>query len=252
MTIKKLLLGLLVLSLLTACTAGRQAFDDGQQLIQAGKFEEGLAELERALKENGRSVEYKTFYLRQKELYITHLLTVANNARAARHYAEAEKAYRRVFKYDPKNQYAIDAIEGIRYDILHDEAMVNAEKLLKAGKAEEADAIARSVLAEDPSHVAASKLVKEHEEKIVKQKQTTNGLGAAFKKPISLEFRDANLKAIFEVISRATQINFIFDRDVRPDLKSTIFVKNTTIEDVVNLLMVTNQLEKRVLNENTV
>ena len=54
------------------------------------------------------------------------------------------------------------------------------------------------------------------------------------------------------MISRATQINFIFDRDVRPDLKSTIFVKNTTIEDVINLLMVTNQLDKRVLNENTV
>jgi general secretion pathway protein D len=56
----------------------------------------------------------------------------------------------------------------------------------------------------------------------------------------------------FEVISRATQINFIFDHDVRPDLKSTIFVKNTTIQDVLNLLMVTNQLQMRVLNDNTV
>ena len=252
LTLKKLLLGLLVLSLLSACTAGREAFNDGQSLIQAGKVEEGLAELERALKENNRNVEYKTFYHRQKELYIAHLLNTANNARAAKRYTEAEKGYRHVFKYDPKNQYAIDSLEGIQQDRRHDEVMLNAEKLLTAGKADEAEAIARSVLAENPQHAAAYKMMKDQEDKITKQKQTSTGLGAAFKKPITLEFRDANLKAIFEVISRATQINFIFDRDVRPDLKSTIFVKNTTIEDVVNLLMVTNQLEKRVLNENTV
>lgn len=251
-TLKKLTLGLIVLALLTACTAGRQAFDDGQRLIQEGKVEEGLAELERALNENARSVEYKTYYLRQKELYIAHLLVKADNARAVKQYSAAESAYRRVFKFDPSNQHANDGLEGIRNDRRRDEVMVNAEKVLKAGKTDEAQSIARSVLAEDPQHEGALKMVKALEEKAAAQKHASNGLGAAFKKPITLEFRDANLKAIFEVISRATQINFIFDRDVRPDLKSTIFVKNTTIEDVINLLMVTNQLDKRVLNENTV
>ncbi len=252
MTFKKLSVGLIVLALLTACTAGRDAFDDGQSLIQEGKIEEGLAELERALKENSKSVEYKTYYLRQKELYLAFLLGKADKLRSTKQYSEAESAYRRVFKTDPNNRQANDGLEGIRNDRRRDEVMANAEKVLKAGKDDEARAIARSVLAEDPQHEGALKMTKALEEKAAKQKQASNGLGAAFKKPITLEFRDANLKAIFEVISRATQINFIFDRDVRPDLKSTIFVKNTTIEDVINLLMVTNQLDKRVLNENTV
>lgn len=252
MTFKKISVGLIVLALLTACTAGRQAFDDGQSLIQEGKIEEGLAELERALNENARSVEYKTYYLRQKELYIAHLLLKAGNARAAKQYSDADGAYRRVFKFDPGNRHANDGLEGIRNDRRRDEAMSNAEKVLKAGKTDEAQAIARSVLAEDPRHEGALKMIKALEEKAATQKHASSGLGAAFKKPITLEFRDANLKAIFEVISRATQINFIFDRDVRADLKSTIFVKNTSIEEVINLLLVTNQLDKRVLNENTV
>lgn len=252
MTLKRISVGLIVLALLTACTAGRQAFDDGQSLIQEGKIEEGLAELERALKENARSVEYKTYYLRQKELYIAHLLVKADNMRATKQYSDAEAAYRRVFKFDPKNQHANDGLEGIRNDRRRDEVMANAEKALKAGKTDEARAIARSVLAEAPQHEGALKMIRALDEKTTQQKPASSGLGAAFKKPITLEFRDANLKAIIEVISRATQINFIFDRDVRPDLKSTIFVKNTTIEDVINLLMVTNQLDKRVLNENTV
>ncbi len=252
MTIKKISVGLIVLALVTGCTAGRQAFDDGQRLIQEGKIEEGLAELERALKENAGRVEFKTYYLRQKELYISYLNTRADNARAAKQYTDAEGHYRRVLKFDANNRHASDGLEGIRQDRRRDESMLNAEKLLKANKTDEAQAIARNVLAEDPQHASALKMMKELEDKANAQKQASSGLGAAFKKPITLEFRDANLKAIFEVISRATQINFIFDRDVRPDLKSTIFVKNTTIEDVVNLLMVTNQLDKRVLNENTV
>ena len=198
-----------------------------------------------------KNVEFKAYYVRQKELYIQYLLGKADNLRAAKQYPEAESTYRRVFKYEDKNRRATDGIEDIRQDKLRDAKAASAEKLLKAGKTEEALEVARSVLAENPQHDVALKVV--HAVEALAQAQTTSpSLGAAFKKPITLEFRDANLKAIFEVISRATQINFIFDRDVRPDLKSTIFVKNTTIEDVINLLMATNQLEKRVLNENTV
>jgi general secretion pathway protein D len=108
------------------------------------------------------------------------------------------------------------------------------------------------VLAEDPNQAPARNLIKEIAQQSTAQKTMEPRLGAAFRKPISLEFRSAGLQAIFEVISRVTHINFVFDRDVSPDLRSTIFVKQTTIEDVLNLLLVTNQLRMRVLNENTV
>ena len=245
-------LGLVALALLASCTAGRQAFDDGREMMQGGRAEEGLAALEQAMKENAANIEYKTYYLRQKELYITHLLTQGDAARAAKRYAEADSAYHHVFKYDPHNRHAVDGIDGIRHDRRHDGMVVDADKLLQAGKTDEARALVRAVLAEDPRQEAARKIARELEQRSAAQKSAEPALGVAFKKPISLEFRDANLRAIFEVIARATQINFIFDRDVRPDLKSTIFVKNTTIEDAINLLLVTNQLEKRVLNENTV
>ncbi len=248
---KQIGLGLLVLTLLGACTAGRQAFNNGQHLIETGRIEEGITALEQALSENSKNVEFKSYYARQKELYIGYLLNKADKLRAAKQYAEAEASYQNVFKYEVHNRRATDGLEDIRQDRLRDDKAASAEKLLKAGKPEEALEVARSVIAEDPKHEAALRVMRSVEAQ-AQAKQVAPGLGAAFKKSITLEFRDANLKAIFEVISRATQINFIFDRDVRPDLKSTIFVKNTTIEDVINLLMVTNQLDKRVLNENTV
>ena len=249
--IKQLVMGLVALALLSACTAGRESFNSGRQLIESGRVEEGIAALEQALKENGQNIEFKAYHARQKELYVAYLIGQADRLRAAKQYAEAEAGYRQIFKYEPSNRRATDGLEDIRQDRLRDSKAASAEKLLKEGKPEEALEVARSVLAEEPRHEAAQRVVRSVEEKAQAQ-QLAPGLGVAFKKSITLEFRDANLKAIFEVISRATQINFIFDRDVRPDLKSTIFVKNTTIEDVINLLMVTNQLDRRVLNENTI
>ena len=77
-------------------------------------------------------------------------------------------------------------------------------------------------------------------------------LKTAFKKPITLEFRDAGLKSIFEIMARTAGINVVFDKDVKQDTKTTVFVRDTYIEDVFKLLLVTNQLTHKVLNENSV
>jgi general secretion pathway protein D len=44
----------------------------------------------------------------------------------------------------------------------------------------------------------------------------------------------------------------VFDKDVRPDIKVTLFVRNTTVAEVMRLILITNQLERSVLSENTV
>src|SRR2546423_889938 len=77
-------------------------------------------------------------------------------------------------------------------------------------------------------------------------------LADSLKNAISLEFRDATLKNVFEAIARGTSLNFVFDRDVRQDVRTTIFVRNSSIEDVLRFVLVTNQLDKKVLSENTV
>jgi general secretion pathway protein D len=56
---------------------------------------------------------------------------------------------------------------------------------------------------------------------------------------------------VFEALSRTTGLNVIMDRDVRADLKTTIFVKDAAIEDTVDLILLQNQLEKRTINANT-
>lgn len=133
--------------------------------------------------------------------------------------------------------------------------MTDAEALLKKGTLPDlTDALEklRPVLSENPSHKAALHLKARIEEQRVKLIRPEVKLAATFRKPISLEFRDAPLKSVMEVIAKVSGLNFFYDKDIRPDLKATIFAKNTTIEDAMRLLLVTNQLEQKILNENSI
>jgi len=64
------------------------------------------------------------------------------------------------------------------------------------------------------------------------------------------QFRDAQTKMVFEVLSRQTGINFIFDKDVKSDSKTTIFVQDVPIEQAIDLVLGQNQLARQVLSEN--
>jgi len=90
----------------------------------------------------------------------------------------------------------------------------------------------------------------------IEQKQAkeanTPKLTAALKRPITMEFRDAPLRTVLELISRQTGLNFVFDKEVQPDTRTTVFVRDTPIEEVIRYVLVTNQLDRKILNENTI
>jgi general secretion pathway protein D len=77
-------------------------------------------------------------------------------------------------------------------------------------------------------------------------------LSNVYKKPVNLEFRDATVKMVFDALERTTGINFVFDRDVKLDQRTTVFLKQTRFEDAIDVLLTTNQLEKKVLNATSV
>ena len=108
----------------------------------------------------------------------------------------------------------------------------------------------RQVLTENPANTQAKKL----QQTIAAATTPTTGettLALAYKKPITIEFKDVSLKQVFEVISRSSGLNFLFDKDVRTDQKTSIFLKNSTIESAVHFTLLTNQLEQHVLDANT-
>lgn len=244
---------LLAITLLAGCAQpGVREFDEGKKMLSEGNVESGLASIDLAMKDDPDNSEYRTYRFKQREAAVNQILARADSARNNGRLDEAEGDYRQVLVLDASNPRATNGIEEVQADKRRMVQLAEAEALFNNGDREGAQSRLRSILAENPSQPAAKALQKRIEETGVAATETPSTLKLALKKPITLEFQDATIKEVFATISRVAGLNFVFDKDIKPDLKVTVFVKNTSIEDAVKLLLVTNQLGQEVLSENTV
>lgn len=240
----------LFLLLLTAC-AGERAYEEGMNLIQAGQVAEGLVKIDEASKLAPNNFVFRQAYFRQRDAAAQRFLSVADSLRLQGQFDAAEENYRRVLTFDNQNARAIAGIASVQAERRQRAQLSEAEKLLKKGDPGAARTKVREVLAENAANRDAQLLLRRIEEQAFRTRSVGPQLSAALRKPVTLEFRDTNLRQVFDLLSKNADLNFIFDRDVRPDLRVTVSVRNTSIEDALRFILVTNQLERKVISEST-
>jgi general secretion pathway protein D len=69
---------------------------------------------------------------------------------------------------------------------------------------------------------------------------------------VSLQLREAPTKMAFEVLQRETGINFILDKDIKADGKTTIFVQDVPVDEAIDLVLDQNGLARQILAPNMV
>jgi general secretion pathway protein D len=244
---------LLVVLLASCATLGVDpAIKEARELVAAGRAEQALALLEKASRESPRQHEFRTEYVRTRDFAVAQWLAQAELLRQGGTAEPAAELYRRVQKYDPANARAAAGLEGLEADARHRAIVAAAEKLAREEKHLEALDALRPVLAENPQHRDARRLQRIAEEKTAKPAIVTPRLKTTSTQPISLELRDVTLRAVFDTISRNTGVSFVLDRDVRAEQKTTIVLRNASPEDLIRMVLSTNQLEQKVVNETTV
>jgi general secretion pathway protein D len=230
--------------------AGCASMDDpvvrqAQELVSSGRGEQALALLEKDPKHRGE-------YLRTRDLLTAQWLAQAEVLRVNGQPEVAAELLRRVQKYDPGNPRARAGLEQLEIDARHRPSIANAERLVREENYLEAQDVLRPVLIENPQNRDARRLQRLIEERTVKPAIVTPRLKTATTQPISLELRDVVLRAVFDMISRATGVSFVLDKDVRADQRTTIVVRNASPEELIRLVLSTNQLEQKIVNETTV
>lgn len=244
-------LTLLAVAVLAGC-AGQRLRNSGMTLVQDGHIEEGLAKLEQASKADPENLSFRTDLLRTKGQVANRLLTNASAERALGHLDVAQAIYERVLKIDPVNQNAKTALEILVMDRRHDVMIEEARSFYIKGDMEAARSALKPILLENPKQGQAVMLQRQIDEQEIKVQMAEPSLKGKFKKPVSLQFRDANVKMVFEALSRTSGINVLLDKDVKGDIKTSIFVKDVSVEDAIDLILLQSQLEKKILNDNTV
>jgi len=237
---------------LAGCAAGYFQHKEGMQLIDEGRYEEGLAKLDEATRAGPEHLSYRTAYLSQRERAVAQLLAAAETERRAGRPQQARAVYERVLRLDAGNTPATTGIAVLDADVRHVSVLAEATDAFDKGNYEIARAALAPLLLEDPVQADAQALLRRIDEKTNREVLSGPSLRGKFKKPVSLQFRDANLKMVFEALSRTSGINVLLDKDVKPDIRTSIFVKDVSVEDAIDLILLQNQLEKKIVSDNTV
>lgn len=248
-------LGYLARALLLVSLAGcaaQSAFREGTQLAQRGQIDQALPHYERAALLEPGSAEYRIAYLRARERLAVERLAEATRLQEAGDLAAA------VIKYEEllKARLAVDksqaGLRQIERQKRVEQALHQAEVAFGRKEIDLAREQAELVLLESPRHPRALALLNELAKSSEAGAPTRNALGEAYRKTLSIEFKDTPLKTVFEVLARSSGLNFVFDREVRGDQRTSVYLRNSTTEAALRNLLLTNQLEMRVLDENSV
>ena len=224
-----------LLTLLAGCAADR-LHREGLSAIDRGDYESGVAELAQAVKRDPHNMAYRLDFESRRESAVESLIAEADSARRAGKLEAAGVLYRRALSIDPTNDRARHGLEGIEGDRIHAQAMEAARKDFDHKDYEAAETKVRGILNEDPGYVPAQELtaainVARGPITVAPRLQTRDN------HKVTLQLRDAPTKMVFEVLQRETGINFILDKDVKSDSKTSIFVQDVPVEQAIDLVL---------------
>ncbi len=250
LTLHRLLAWPLIALALSGC-AGQMAYHQAQSLAEHDQVEAALLKYREAIHAAPDNPQYRAAFLNARDRSATRLVDQADRALADGQADLARQDYQRALAVDPAHERARAGLRALEADARQGRMLEQAAAAFERKDYEVARQLAAAILAERPAHEAARLLLARITEATA-HAPADSGLAAAYKQTISIEFHDAPLKQVFDVISRRAGLNFVFDKDVKTDQRTTIALKNSSIEAAIYYLLMTNQLEQQVMDNNTI
>jgi general secretion pathway protein D len=240
--------GCVVASLL-GCAAGR-SFNTGQSLEDAGKYEEAMLSYADAFRAEPEVLEYRAKFLnaRDKAASIRYAKGLEESNRGD--YSAALTDFQVAHVLDPSKE-----IYKQRVDITTRKR--DAQQVFNEGIGFEKDnkpkfaklAYERAIVL-NPDE-SAYKVARDRVRGLLDNKPSGYELNLSSQKSFAFKFTGSGLKAVFQILTQLSGINFIFDEGVK-DQPVTIYLERTNFRQVLDLLSTMYKLGSTVLNEKTV
>ena len=243
----------ILLPLLSALLVGcaHPALRDADTLSRRGEHEAAMRLLDEASRHEPKDLALRSELARQKERTLMSLAGQAESARAVGQWDLVQALLLRMQAVDPgapRTRALAQALERARG---HEARLREAQAQVQSGQLDAARTTLQQVLAEDPGQPQALALQQQLRQRY-SPPPLPSALTAAYQKPLSLEFRDARLRTVFEAMGRGAGVNFVFDKEVKGDAKVTIYLKDVTLDEAMRVILATQQLERKLLNDRSV
>lgn len=240
--------GLLAVSI--AGCAGSRAFQRGETYAQRGEWDLAVKEYREANNRDPQNIEYRSALLRAEETAATQHYKRARSFLKERKLDQAIQELQKALFLNPANaatQGALKSVLNMKQAEEHYRAALTFQELSRLN-----DAINELNLAVelDPENAKYHDSLAKLQKKIA-EAEPDEALTLASDKPITLNFKNTNIKEVFELLSKLSGINIMFDEEVRAQ-PVTVFVKDVSFQYALNLLLSTNKLFMKKISADTI
>lgn len=237
------------------CLAGcgaQRIRSDAERSMSAGDYVQAVRRFEQGLETHPDSVTLRSGLLQARSEALARIVANAATLRAAGKLGEAERELERGKALDPKNARLEALLAELDTERRQRAALAEAEQLAANQRPDAALRVIELALKDDRRHAGLLGLQRRLEIAQRQARTAATQIALAETRPISLDFRDANLRTVLDVVSRNSGVNFILDRDIRADARVSVFIRQARVEDALDLIIGTNQLAKKVVDAQTI
>lgn len=245
------LVPLAALALLAGC-AEQLIRKEADSQLRAGRYGEAVTALERGLAGHPDSVMLRGALLQAKTEAATRLLAEASALVEQDRLDEAQALLEKARGFDTGATRAAELLKALDIERRQRQAREQAQALVAKGQVAAAQKVIAEALKANPRHEALLQLQRQLDAQARQARFKAAQLGLAEQRPISLDFRDASLRSVLDVVSRHSGINFILDKDIRAEVRVTAYLKSARVEDALDLIIGTNQLAKKIVDGQTI
>lgn len=232
---------------LTGCGATK-AFRTGSEAAATGKWDDAVVHFQKACSMEPNNVEYKMGLLKAKAKAAAGRFDRGRTLLKSGEYDAAILEFQVALALDPsykKAELAIIEAKNIRDSYQYYQEGLNFLKSKREDAARHAFKRALELYPGNDQAKAEWEKMSTPEEKAPK----VLALAPKSAQPVTLRFRETSLKDIFEVLSRLSGVNFVFDSDFR-DIRTTIFLEKATFDQALDLILTSNNLTYRIISEH--
>ncbi len=239
-----------MLALFIAGCAGNQAFRKGTEASQQGEWDAAVRYFGEAHKADPENKDYKIEYRRARFEAAKEHLKRGNRDLSEKSYDRATEEFRLALQLEPTFSNARNALESTLAQRESERRYQAALALLAAGKESEArDELGRAMEL-NPVHAEAGAALRDLRRKSQKPIIGQFEINLKSTKPITIKLADTSAREAFQILSKLSGVNFLFDEEVK-DRRVTLSLEDVKFEQALDLLTTLANLSKKVISENT-
>lgn len=242
------LLLLAALAVFGGCTATTSFMEEGKQFATAGDWDSAVKSYQQAYQETPNNPETKLQLNRARgEASRYHMArgeALLENSR----FNDAIGEFQISISMNPANSRAGELILKARNLQEADRYFTKAETMVKVEKYDQARELFQKSLDLNPDNDDAREALAFFEKKEAFPPKFH--LKMKSRAPISLKFKNSPILNVFEVLTKLSGINFIFDKDLQ-DNRVTLFMTDVSFDHFLEVLLKTSNLAANVIDEKT-